>query len=88
VFACILAAGRLTLGGAASAPGIASHGHGLDVALDVLQVGDGALQLPAVDRLGGLARVLEGDTEVGAPRSRGFGVVDVGGGVADLDKEE
>jgi len=54
------------------------------VRLDILEVLDCAVQLPAVDGLGSLAGVLVGDTEVGAPRAGGFGVLDVGGGVADL----
>ena len=36
------------------------------MALDILEVFDGFLQIPAVDGLGGLAGVLEGDAEVGA----------------------
>ena len=61
---CIHAAGRLTLCGATSAPGITSHWDGLDVSLDILEVGDCVVQLPAVDGLSGLASVLVGHTEV------------------------
>lgn len=82
---CILAAGRLTLGGAASAPGISPHGDSLLVALDILKVLKGALKLPSVDGLGGLASVLERDTEVGATGAGRLGGLDVGGGVADLE---
>ena len=53
--------------------------------LDIVEVGEGALQLPAVDGLGGFAGVLEGAAEVGAPGARGFGGFDVGGCVADLE---
>lgn len=67
-----------------SAPGISPHRHSLDMSLDVLEVGDGALELPAVDGLGGLAGVLERNTEVGATGAGGFGGLDLGGGVADL----
>lgn len=81
---CILAAGGLTLGGATSAPGIASHWNSLGVALDVLEVLDGALELPAIDGLGGLAGILEGDTEVRAPGAGGFAVLDLGSCVANL----
>lgn len=81
---CILAAGRLTLGGAASAPGIASHGDGLGVVLDILEVLQGAGDLPAVDGLGGLAGVLERNTEIRAASAGGLGVLDFGSGVADL----
>lgn len=73
-----------TLSCPAGAPGVSPHGHGLGVPDDVVQVGDGALELPAVDGLGGLARVLEGDAEVGAAGAGGFGGFDVGGCVADL----
>lgn len=56
--------------------------------LDVLQVGEGAAELPAVDGLGGLARVLVGDAEVGAPGAGALGGLEVGGGVADLMGEK
>ena len=81
---CILAAGRLTLGGAASAPGITSHGDGLGVVLDVLEVLEGTGDLPAVDGLSGLTGVLERDTEVRAAGAGGLVVGNLGGGVADL----
>lgn len=54
------------------------------MALDVLEVLEGAGDLPAVDGLGGLAGVLERNTEVGAARAGGLGRLDVGGGVTDL----
>jgi hypothetical protein len=73
-----------TLCSTASAPGISPHWHSLDVALDILEVGDGAGKLPAVDGLGGLAGVLVGDAEVGAAGARRLGWLEVGGGVADL----
>jgi hypothetical protein len=83
---CILAAGRLTLGGAASAPGITSHGDGLGVVLDVLEVLEGTGDLPAVDGLSGLAGVLERDTEVGTASAGALGVLDFGSGVTDLEE--
>ena len=52
--------------------------------LHILEVGDGALELPPVDRLRCLARIFEGDSEVGAAGARGFGGLDVRGCVADL----
>lgn len=72
------------MGSTASAPGISPHGHGFRVVLDVLEVGHGAGEFPAVDGLGGLTSVLEGDAQVGAPGARGLAGLDVGGGVADL----
>jgi len=54
------------------------------VALDVLEVLDGALELPAIDGLGGLAGVLERNTEVRAPGAGRLAVLDLGGSVADL----
>lgn len=55
-----------TLGSTASAPGISSHWDSLALALHILQVCQGALELPAVDGLRRLACVLEGNSEVGA----------------------
>lgn len=88
VTASSLAMGIRTLGSTASAPSIAPHGHGFGVVLDVLEVGQGAAELPAIDGLGRLAGVLEGDTEVGAASARALGRVDVGGCVADLCRRE
>ena len=58
--------GNRTLGGPSGAAGISSHGHSLLLLGHILEELLGALQLPAVDRLGGLAGVLERDAEVGA----------------------
>ena len=52
--------------------------------LDILKVLDGALQLPSVDGLGSLARVLERDTEVRSTGAGGLGALDFDGGVTDL----
>lgn len=52
--------------------------------LDVLEELNGALQLPSVDGLGGLAGVLEGDTEVGAAGAGGLRRLDFGSSVTDL----
>lgn len=52
--------------------------------LDVLEVLEGAGDLPAVDGLGGLAGVLERNTEVGTASAGGLGRLDFGGGVTDL----
>ena len=71
--------------GAPGGSGVAAHGHGFLVLEHVAQVGEGAVELPAVDRLGGFACVFEGDAEVGASRTGGFRGVDLGGGVADLE---
>lgn len=62
-----------TLGSTASAPGISPHRHGLALVLHVLEVGEGALELPAVDGLSGLAGVFEGYTQVAAARAGGLG---------------
>lgn len=62
-----------TLGGPADRAAVAPHGDGLLLLKNVLEEGLGALELPAVDRLGGLAGVLERHTEVrpaGASRLR------------------
>lgn len=78
----------LALGGAASAPGITSHGDSLGVVLDVLEVLDGTGDLPAVDGLSGLTGVLERDTEVGTASAGALGVLDFGSGVTDLKGED
>ena len=58
---------QLTLGVAASAASESSEGNNLGLVLDVVEEGKSALQLHAVDGLGGLAGVLEADTQVRAP---------------------
>ncbi len=73
-----------TLGCAAGATGISSHGNGLLVFLDILEEGDGALKLPAVDGLGRLAGVLEGDAEVGTAGAGRFRGLDLSRCVSDL----
>lgn len=73
-----------TLGGAANGAGESAEGDSLGLALDVLKEGNSALELPAVDSLGGLAGVLERHTEVGtagAGRLRGLNLL---GGVPSL----
>lgn len=75
-----------TLRSTARAPSIPPHGHCLLVVLDIVEVGECALQLPAVDRLGGLAGVLEGAAEVGSAGARRFGGFEMGGCVADLNE--
>ena len=52
--------------------------------LDVLEVLEGTGDLPAVDGLGGLAGVLERNTEVGTASAGGLSRLDFGGGVTDL----
>lgn len=73
-----------TLGGAASAAGISSHGDGLLVLLDVLEELDSSLQLPAVDGLSGLSGVLEGNSEVGTAGAGRLRGLDLGRGVSNL----
>lgn len=73
-----------TLRGAADGAGVAAEGDGLLLLLDVLKEGDSALQLPAVDGLGGLAGVLEGHTEVGTAGAGRLGGSDLGGSVPNL----
>ena len=69
----LLAPCNRTLGGTADAAAVASHGYGLLLLADVLEELLGAGELPAIDGLGGLAGVLERNTEVrpaGASRLR------------------
>ena len=74
----------LTLGGAAGGTSVAAHGDGLLVLKDVAQVGEGALELPSVDGLGGLAGVLERHTEVGTASAGALCVVEGGCSVTNL----
>lgn len=52
--------------------------------LDVLKELNSTLELPAVDGLGGLASVLEGDTEVGTAGAGRLGGLNLGRSVSDL----
>lgn len=72
---CGLSAGCLyrTLSSPADAAAVASHGDGLNLGDNVLEELLSPLELPAIDGLGGLAGVLERNTEVrpaGASRLR------------------
>lgn len=73
-----------TLGSAADGAAVAAHGDGLALLLDVLEELDSALELPAVDGLGGLAGVLEGHTQVGTAGAGRLGGNDLGGSVPNL----
>lgn len=73
-----------TLSSAANGASVAAHGDSLRLLLDVLKELDGALQLPAVDGLGGLAGVLEGHSEVGTAGAGRLGGSDLGGSVPNL----
>lgn len=55
---------------------------------DVLEVRIGALQLHAIDGLGGLARVLEADTQVRAPSAGALRGRNVLSGVSDLEEKK
>lgn len=73
-----------TLSSAAGTTGVAAHGDSLGVVLDVLEELDGTLELPAVDGLGGLAGVLERNTEVGTAGAGRLGGQNLSRGVSDL----
>lgn len=73
-----------TLGSAADGAAVAAHGDSLALLLDVLEELDGALELPAVDGLGGLAGVLEGHTQVGTAGAGRLGGNNLGGSVPNL----
>jgi len=55
----------LNLSATTSATSVPPHGNCLLVLLDILKIGDSALQLPAIDCLCRFAGVLERDAEVG-----------------------
>lgn len=84
VHPCVRGRRLLTLGSASSATGVAPHGNGLLVLQDIAEVGEGALELPSVDGLGGLAGVLEGDTEVGTASAGALCVVEAVCSVTNL----
>ncbi len=78
---------QLTLSGATGSTSESSHGDSLLVLLNVLEELHGALELPAVDSLCGLASVLERNTEIGTAGASGLRRVDFGGSVANLSGE-
>ena len=73
-----------TLRGATDAAAEAAEGDGLLLLGDVVEEGNGALELPAVDGLGGFPRVLERDTEVRAAGAGRLGGRDLLGCVSNL----
>lgn len=73
-----------TLRSTADGASVAAEGDDFLLLLDVLKELDGALQLPAVDGLGGLAGVLERNSEVGTAGLGRLGGRDLGGSVANL----
>jgi len=73
----------LALCASSSASSVPPHGHGFLVLDYILKVGNGAAELPAIDRLGSLPGVLERDTEIGTAGASGLRVVDTGCSVSD-----
>ena len=73
-----------TLGSAAGGASIAAHGDSLLVLLDILKELDGTLELPAVNGLGGLAGVLEGNAEVGTAGAGRLGGLNLSRSVSHL----
>jgi hypothetical protein len=80
----VLSLGPLTLRSASSAASVPPHGDSLLVLQDISEVGEGALELPAVDSLGGLAGVLEGNAEVAAAGASRLCAFNGRGSVANL----
>lgn len=72
------------MGAATGAAGVPAHGDSLLLLLDVLKELDGAVQLPAVDGLSGLAGVLERNTQVRAAGAGRLGRLNLGSSVSDL----
>lgn len=76
---------KLTLSSASHAAGVPPHRNGFGLGGDIVEEGQGALQLHAVDCLRGLAGVLEGDTQVRTAGAGAFCARDFLSGVADLE---
>lgn len=76
-----------TLGASTNAASKSSHGNSLLVLLDVLEEGNSALELPAVDGLGGLAGVLERNSEIGTAGAGRFRGLNLSCGVSNLSWE-
>lgn len=75
----------LTLAGSANGAGVLSEGNGSLVVGDLVQVGQGLLQVPASDGSGNLVGVLERGSQVGASGRGGLGGVDGLNGVSGHD---
>lgn len=75
-----------TLRAAACAASISSHGDNLFEFLDILEVLDRTLNLPAIDGLSSLSSVLEADTQVRAPGAGRLRRSNVLRSVADLHR--
>lgn len=82
--ACLADTELFALGSTASAPGISPHRYSLMVLFHILEVADSAAELPPVDGLCSLARILEGDAEIGTTGAGRLGRFDGGGSVAYL----
>ena len=78
----------LTLSAATGAAGVAAHGDDLGLVGDVAEEGESALQLHAVDGLGGLAGVLEADTQVRAPGAGALSGRNLLSSVTDLKNDK
>lgn len=76
----------LTLSGAAFATSVPPHGHNLGLVLNVVEELKGALELHALNGLGGLTGVLEADTQVRAPGAGALCGRNLLSGVTDLKK--
>ena len=76
----------LTLSGAAFATSVPPHGHNLGLVLNVVEELKGALELHALNGLGGLTGVLEADTQVRAPGAGALCGRNLLSGVTDLKR--
>lgn len=79
---------QLTLRSPPRAPSISPHRHRLLVVNNIIEVCQGALELPAIDCLSGFAGVFEGDAEVGAVGAGGLARCYARGCVADLVRDD
>lgn len=78
----------LTLRSPPRTPRITPHWYRLLMINDITEIGERALELPAIDSLSRFTGVFEGDAEVGTAGTGGLGGLDRSRCVADLVGEE
>ena len=78
---------NLTLCASSSAASISPHWDSLLLLLNILQEFESSLQLPSIDSLSRLSRILEADSKIGSSGASRLRRCDFGRSVADLVKD-